>query len=139
MLGTTDTEVIQLDNSLEQRSPHCLPLECFKNSTVLLPGESTEVSVILHSESLGLHELCLLFVFRGVCHLHFSTCIQLIFHRMQQNRSLQRGSRCHIKLRAFSEFRPMQNRPVKNPTTFSNSLSLTCHQWRESISMILFA
>lgn len=50
-------------NSLKPQEPRRLSLG---ESSVLQPGEQIEAPVIIHAESIGKHELSLLFVFREV-------------------------------------------------------------------------
>lgn len=60
------TEVIRSPNSLEPQKPYRLSLSGSNQSSMLEPGNSVEVSFILHAETIGNHDLCLLFVFREV-------------------------------------------------------------------------
>jgi hypothetical protein len=60
------TEVIRSPNSLEPQKPYRLSLSGSNHSSILEPGNSVEVSFILHAETIGNHDLCLLFVFREV-------------------------------------------------------------------------
>lgn len=60
------TEVIRSPNSLEPQKPFRLSLSGSNQSSMLAPGNSVEVSFILHAETVGNHDLCLLFVFREV-------------------------------------------------------------------------
>ena len=62
------SEVILSPNSLEPQKPFRLSLSGSNQSSVLEPGNSVEVSFILHAETIGNgnHDLCLLFVFGEV-------------------------------------------------------------------------
>lgn len=60
------TEVIRSPNSLEPQKPYRLSLSGLNHSSMLEPGNSVEVSFILHAEAIGNHDLCLLFTFREV-------------------------------------------------------------------------
>jgi hypothetical protein len=60
------TEVFRSPNSLEPPKPYRLSLSGSNQRSVLEPGESVEVSFILHAEAIGNHDLCLLFDFREV-------------------------------------------------------------------------
>ena len=60
------TEVIRSPNSLEPQKPYRLSLSGSDQSSMLAPGNSVEVSFILHAETIGKHDLCLLLVFREV-------------------------------------------------------------------------
>ena len=60
------SEVIRSPNSLEPQKPFRLSLSGSNQSSVLEPGNSVEVSFILHAETIGNHDLCLLFVFGEV-------------------------------------------------------------------------
>ena len=60
------SEVILSPNSLEPQKPFRLSLSGSNQSSVLEPGSSVEVSFILHAETIGNHDLCLLFVFGEV-------------------------------------------------------------------------
>ena len=60
------TEVIRSPNSLELQKPYRLSLSGSNQLSMLEPGNSVEVSFILHAETIGNHDLCLLFVFREV-------------------------------------------------------------------------
>ena len=61
------TEVIRSPNSLEPQKPYRLSLSGSNQSSILGPGDSVEVTFVLHAEAIGNHDLCLLFVFREVC------------------------------------------------------------------------
>ena len=60
------SEVIRSPNSLEPQKPYRLSLSGSDQSSMLKPGDSIEVSFILHAEAIGNHDLRLLFVFREV-------------------------------------------------------------------------
>lgn len=60
------TEVIRSPNSLEPQRPYRLSLSGSNQLSMLEPGNSVEVSFIFHAETIGNHDLCLLFVFREV-------------------------------------------------------------------------
>jgi trafficking protein particle complex subunit 8 len=60
------SEVIRSPNSLEPQKPFRLSLSGSNQSSMLEPGNSVEVSFILHAETIGNHDLCLLFVFGEV-------------------------------------------------------------------------
>ncbi|KAF8167761.1 ER-golgi trafficking TRAPP I complex 85 kDa subunit-domain-containing protein [Crassisporium funariophilum] len=64
-VNTTATmEVIQSRNSLKPQEPRRLTLMGSDQSSVLLPGDSVEVPLILHAEQPGSRELCFLLVYR---------------------------------------------------------------------------
>ncbi|KDR85341.1 hypothetical protein GALMADRAFT_234163 [Galerina marginata CBS 339.88] len=62
--SASETETFRSSNSLKRQEPHRLALKGSAHSSVINVGESVEVPVILHAETIGHHELCLLFVFR---------------------------------------------------------------------------
>ncbi|KJA29295.1 hypothetical protein HYPSUDRAFT_176107 [Hypholoma sublateritium FD-334 SS-4] len=62
--STTVTEIIQSSNSLKPADPHRISLGAPDESRVLQPGEHVELPFIIHAETAGGHELCLLFIFR---------------------------------------------------------------------------
>ena len=77
MPASTTLETIRSRNSLHPQEPQRIPLNGSAQSSILQPGDSTEVTTIFHAESAGTHKLCLLFVFREVCFR--STCVVQIF------------------------------------------------------------
>lgn len=60
--GSSATEVLHSNNSLEPRRPLRVPL----TNPTLEPGQNVEVPFTLHSERVGEQDLALLFVFREV-------------------------------------------------------------------------
>ncbi|KIM47871.1 hypothetical protein M413DRAFT_211893 [Hebeloma cylindrosporum] len=60
----TTSEIIRSRNSLRPQEPQRIPLHTSDRSSILQPGDSMELPTILHAESSGAYELCLLFVFR---------------------------------------------------------------------------
>ena len=69
--ASSPTEVLHSHNSLAPQRPYRIPLKSSQGSPTLYPGDSIEFPVVLHAERLGEQELCLLFVYREVCILHF--------------------------------------------------------------------
>ena len=61
-----ETELIESSNSLLSSRPHRLSPKGTDTSFKIPPGESVEVPAVLHAESIGKHDLCLLFIFREV-------------------------------------------------------------------------
>jgi hypothetical protein len=61
-LGSSATEVLNSNNSLEHRQPFRVPL----TDSTFEPGQNIEVPFTLHSERLGEQDLHLIFAFREV-------------------------------------------------------------------------
>lgn len=66
LLAPAEGSVISSNNTLKPRLPQRLQGKHFNEPLQLQAGESTELTVILHAESSGAHELSLMFVFRKV-------------------------------------------------------------------------
>lgn len=64
--STPSKEILHSDNSLTPRMPLRVPLSPSNGSPTLAPGETMEVTVLLHADRLGEQELSLLFVYREV-------------------------------------------------------------------------
>lgn len=92
-LVSSETEIIRSSNSLKPQEPQRLPLNGADGSTKINPGESVEVPAILHAETPGDHELCLLFVFREVNMMEFvrdaPVCSAILSYRQIRSHSIQ--------------------------------------------------
>lgn len=77
---------MQSSNSLKPADPHRVSLGAPDESRVLQPGEYVELPFIIHAETVGKHELCLLFIFREVCSFWLYNTIQMLTNAIWDGR-----------------------------------------------------